>query len=160
LAELGDRQIQALPIVDEHPLVGLERHFDLVGANIFSDITDTELGMGEDLHLLEVVAERVRPRLLLGFGHHLFPSGLGLYLFARFGRLRFGFFHAGRLAEGVNVAAGITLHATDLVLVFGNDDVRGVGLALRAVRFHLGPDIVYVVVEDEVLHPRWPLLTP
>src|SRR5436309_3335011 len=83
-------------------------------------------------------------RLLLGFGHHLFPGRLGFHLLGRLRRLAF-FFLAARLAIGVHVVAGLSLHTTDLVLIFRDNHVAGVGLALGTVRFHLGPDIVYVV---------------
>jgi hypothetical protein len=50
----------------------------------------------------------------------------------------------------MHVPAWIALHAANLVLVFGYDDVGRVGLALRAVRLYVRPYLVDIILEHEV----------
>jgi hypothetical protein len=50
----------------------------------------------------------------------------------------------------MHIPTRIALHATDLVLVFGYDNVRRVGLTLRAVRLYVRPYLVDIILEHEV----------
>ena len=135
-------------------LVVLEGHLDLVVPDVLGDEPVAELGVGDDFHLLEVLPELVRFRLLFRMlGHHLFPGGLGLdrlLLLRRRRLLLVGL--AARLAIRVHVPAGVALNSADLVLVLRDDDVLRIRLALGAVSLDLGPYLVHIVVEDELLH--------
>jgi len=57
---------------------------------------------------------------------------------------------ATRLPERVHVPAGIALHTADLILVLGNDDVRGIALALGAICLDVGADLIDLVFKHEV----------
>jgi hypothetical protein len=57
----------------------------------------------------------------------------------------------------MHVPARIALNATDLVLVFGYDDMSRIGLALRAIRLYVRPYLVDIILEHEI-HGYAPIL--
>jgi hypothetical protein len=144
-------------VVDQHPPLVLEGDLDLVVGQQLGDEAGPELGVRHDVHLLVRVADRVGPaagQLLLGdLGHRLFPARFsaqlapGHHLFgSRFSGI------AARLAEGMDVAAHLALHATDLVLVHADDGVICVRLAAwtRAISLDFTPNFVLVIIEEGI----------
>src|SRR4051812_23796941 len=145
--------------MDEHPAGVPERNLTLAVRQDLRDEPGAELGVGND-HILVVVlaklvwfrvllavlSEELLERLLLHHRPLLSGDGLGYVVF----------YIAARLAERVNVPARVALDAANLVLVFRDDDVRGIALALGAICLDVRADLVDLVFEHEV-HSRRPL---
>ena len=112
-----------------------------------------ELGVGHDDVLVVVLAELVGFRVLLAvLGEELVEGGLLHHrpLLRGDGLGNVVLDVAPRLAERVDIPAGVALNATNLVLVLRNDDVRGIALALGAICLDVGADLVDLVFEHEV----------
>jgi len=145
--------------VDEDALVRLEGDLDLVVADVLGHVPDAELRVLDDLELLEVLADVVSPRRLLGLLHHLVPGRLRLLSFFLHGRHRLFLVVIARLLVGVDVAARIALDPAHLVFILRDDGVAR-GVALRAVGLDVGTHVVHLVVENELLHFAIPHAAP
>ena len=142
-----------LAVVHQHPPRVLEGDLDLAVGHDLGDEPLAELGVGHDDVLVVVLAELVGFRVLLAvLGEELVPGRLLHHRpLLRGDWLRHVVFDvAARLAERVHVPAGIALNAADLVLVLGNDDVRGIALAFGAICLDVRADLVDLVFEHEV----------
>jgi hypothetical protein len=143
--------------VDEHALGVLESDLDLAVGHDLGHEPLPELRVGHDDVLVVVLAELVGLGVLLAvLGEELLPRELLHHrpLLGGDGLSHIVLDIPPRLPERVHVPAGIALHTTDLVLVLGNDDVRGIALAFGAICLDVRADLVDLVFEHEVHSPE------